>query len=342
MYRTRTITAFIAAAVLAVIAAGCGSGAQEGQAQQGEENVSLRLANHYEVDHPTNRCGVEPLVTQVSDNTDDSLTIDTFPGAQLGSEDELAQSLVSQNLEMAVLGTPILGTLYEPIDVLSAAYVFKNPNQMFEVTNGEIGQELWDGLREETNIRVLGSWYYGTRQMTTGDTEVRAPEDLSGVKLRATETPISIANIEALGASPTPIALEEVYLALQQGTVDGQENPFPTIDSLKFNEVQQYLILTGHSIQTNQVVIAESSWQRLSAEQQSALQDAVDAAAEEARECVEQEEQDLLTEWQEAGDFQVIEDIDAEAFQERARNTLPERFSDKWIDGMYERIQDAG
>lgn len=330
-----TIWAVATFVALAFVAA-CGGGGGD-QGGGGEEATELRFANIYDTSHPFNECGASTMSESAEGG---NLTVNNFPGGQLGTEDELAESITSQNLEMAIIGPAFLSQYDSRVGVLDAAYLFDGVEQMENVVDGEIGQELWDGLREESGMRVLGTWYYGTRHLTTGDTEVNSPADLDGLKIRAPDVPIPIANVEALGASPTPIAFEEVYLALQQGTVDGQENPIATIAAQNFNEVQQYLMLTGHVVQSTQIVIADETWQSLSSEQQDALQEAVDTAREEVRSCIESSEEESLDAWREAGQPQIIENVDTEAFRQRAQSELPEQFGDQWGD-LYSRIQNA-
>lgn len=322
------------AVVVSIAAVACGEGGSGG----GEEgSTSLRFANIYNAEHPFNASGASSVMESVQEDGS-GLTVNNFPGGQLGQENELAESMASQNLDMAIIGPSFLSEYDERLSVLDAAYVFEDVDHMERVTGGEIGNEIYSGLVEDSNMRVLGTWYYGTRQLTTGDTEVNSPEDLDGVSVRAPDSEIPIANVRALGASPTPIAFEEVYLALQQGTVDGQENPIPTIAAENFNEVQDYLMMTDHVVQSTQVVVAENVWQELSSEQQSALQDAVENATPEVRESIEQSEEESLQEWRDAGQPQIIEDVDRQAFRERAQQRLPEEFGDQW-GNLYERIR---
>lgn len=327
------------AMIFALVFVACGGGA--GDEGGNGDATSLRFANIYEAGHPFNECGAEVMAEQVSSESGGAVAVNNFPGGQLGAEDELAESLSAQNLEMGIIGPAFLAQYDERLGVLDAAYLFEGVEHMEDVTDGEIGRELWGGLLEEANMRVLGTWYYGTRQLTTGNTEVRSPEDAQGLSVRAPDAPIPLANVEALGASPTPLSFEEVYLGLQQGTVDGQENPITTIASENFNEVQDYLMLTEHVVQSTQIVIAENSWESLESEQQEALQQAIDSATEEVRDCIESSEEETIAEWEEAGQPEIIEDIDIEAFRQIAQEELPEQFQDQWGD-LYERIQQEG
>lgn len=335
MTRVRKGIVIASTVAVASFAAACGGGSGS---EGGGGETSLRFANIYNTEHPFNDCGASSVMDSVQE--DGNLSVNNFPGGQLGQENELAESMVSQNLDMAIIGPSFLSEYDERLSVLDAAYAFDGVEHMERVTSGEIGEEIYGGLVEDSNMRVLGTWYYGTRQLSTGDVEVNSPEDLDGVSVRAPDSEIPIANVNALGASPTPIAFEEVYLALQQGTVGGQENPIPTIAAENFNEVQDYLMLTDHVVQSTQVVVAENVWQELSSEQQSSLQESVETATPEVRECIEQSEEESLQAWREAGQPEIIEDVDTAAFRERAQQRLPEEFGDQWGD-LYERIRQA-
>ena len=127
--------------------------------------------------------------------------------------------------------------------------------------NGPIGDQFNDTLVKARGMRILGTTYYGTRHITTTSKEVKTPADLVGFKLRVPENDVFKAMAEAWGARPTPMNFGELYLALKQNVVDGQENPLPTIKSGKFDEVQKYLVLSGHIITPRLVVVNEAFWQ---------------------------------------------------------------------------------
>jgi tripartite ATP-independent transporter DctP family solute receptor len=328
----RLAISLVSVATIVMLSIACGGG-EEG-------STEIRFANVYDPSYPHNDCGFPSVSEQVEEETDGSLTVNNFPASQLGDEAELVESVSAQNLEMAITGPSFLSQYDSRVGVLDAAYVFESVDHMEEVVDGEIGQELWDGLLEEADLRVLGNWLYGTRHFTTGDQEVQTPEDLAGVSIRVPDAPVYLANVEALGGSPTPVAFDELYLSLQQGAVDGQEGPIPAVAAEGLNEVQDYLMLMEHVQQSTQVIIAEQTWQSLSSEEQEALEGAINSATAEVRGCIEDLEEESLAEWREAGTPQIIEDVDVDAFRELAQEQLPERFAEEWGD-TYERIQAA-
>ena len=155
--------------------------------------------------------------------------------------------------------------------------------------------------------------------------------------MRFPNSPQFLLNAEALGADATEVAYEELFLALQQGTVDGQENPITNIASSNLQEVQDYLSLSGHQANSNLVIIG-GAWDELSAEQQEALQAAVDTAVEQVPGCVAEDEETTLSEWADSGALEVVDDVDVEAFRSQADSYLRESFDDEQL-AVYEAIR---
>jgi TRAP-type C4-dicarboxylate transport system substrate-binding protein len=164
----------------------------------------------------------------------------------------------------------------------------------------------------------LDTWVYGSRHITS-NRPIRHPDDLRGFRLRLPAARVWQASGEALGASPMPVAFAEVYMALQQGMADGQENPVPTIQAMGFHEVQGYLNLTGHIQSSIQILVNDQVWQRLNADQQHALERSVRELGKQVYEGTLRDEQEILSRWRDEGVLQVIEDVDRDAFRSRAR-----------------------
>jgi TRAP-type transport system periplasmic protein len=313
--------------VVMIIGSGCGPASEPGTPSR------LRLAHIYEVSAPTHACGAVEFAREVA-AADAGLEITVFSGAQLGSEAELLEQLATGQLEMAIAGPSFLATWHPPIGAFDAAYAFEDVDHLMEVVDGGIGQELWEELRERHGIRVLETWFYGERHITSRK-PVRRPEDLRGFRLRMPDAKVWLATGEALGASPTPIAFTEVYMALQQGIADGQENPIPTIRAMGFHEVQTHLNLTRHIQSSTQLLIAEGVWQRLSEGQQEALLAAARGARQQVRECIEQADEQIVEQWRQDGALQIVEDVEVEAFRDQARRRFSTGFP---FSDLYNRI----
>jgi len=306
-----------------------------GQEEKMDGTIHLRFANVYPADHPQNKDGAYPLAESLPE--DSGLTMSVYPNSQLGNERALSELLQAGEIEMALVNSSFLANFYPPIGVFNADFLFSGPEDLAEITNGPIGQELWDGLLEKTGMRVLGTWYYGARHLTTKNTAVHSPADLKGLKIRAADNPVVIETVAALGATPVPVAFPELYMALQQGAVDGQENPIPTIAGSAFGEVQDYLMLTGHRVMAIQVLISDKVWQKMTDDQRRVLQEGVNERTPEVAEGILQIENDKVEEWKKTGTFTVIDDLDFKAFHELAHKHFPGKFAAEWGD-YYERI----
>jgi len=189
------------------------------------------------------------------------------------------------------------------------------------------------------SMRVVGSTYYGKRHVTTGSKAVNTVDDMKGLKLRIPEVDTFRAMAEAWGARPTPLNFSELYLALSQGAVDGQENPLPTIQSAKFNEVQKYLILTGHVITPRLIVINENAWAALDAKQRQVLKASLEANGQiQDAEILAQEGK--LADTFKAGGMTVIQP-DVESFRKPVLAALPAKFESKWGKGLWEKLAAA-
>jgi TRAP-type transport system periplasmic protein len=305
------VVSSLALVVCSGLLAGCQQRPAPGQP------VRLRLAHVYEVKSPTHAHGTAYLPERIAE-AGVGLEVSVFPAAQLGSEAELLEQLVAGELELAIAGPSFLAMWYAEIGAFDAAYVFRDLDHMLDVAHGELIQPLWDELLKRYGVRVLDTWVYGSRHITSNK-PIRHPDDLRGFRLRLPAARVWQASGEALGASPMPVAFAEVYMALQQGMADGQENPVPTIQAMGFHEVQKYLNLTGHIQSSIQILVNERVWQRLTAEQRNALQQTIRELGLEVREGTLRDEREILNRWREEGVLQVVDDVDLDAFRSRAR-----------------------
>ena len=295
----------------------------------------LRFAHVYDPDHPVETCGV-PTVNEELD--DAGVRVNSYPAGQLGDEQELLEQVQAGSLDMAIAGPSFLGVWEEDAELFDAAYLFTDADHMEETVNGEIAQEIFDDLQRGYGMDVLSTWYYGTRH-TTADVAVETADDLSGQAFRVPEAPLYQALADVLGASATSMALGEVYLGLQQGTIDAQENPIPTVASYNFTEVQDYLNLTQHMVQGVMVTGSDAALSVLEEDQREALREAMQKGAAATRECVEQEEESYLEQWEDSDEIVINEDIDLDHFRDRAAEIIPAQF--EWGE-LYLEIQQEG
>ena len=191
---------------------------------------------------------------------------------------------------------------------------------------------------EHYGVTILDAWLYGNRVMTTKNTAVRTPGDLSGLKMRVPDHAIWVDMMGSFGAEATPVAFSELYMALNQGVVDGQENPVPTIMSSKFDEVQGYLCLTNHKVETIYVMANQDTWNKLSEEQQEIISTAFKNARKVNNDAIEQQTVDGVAAFAASGGTVIREDeIDSAAFAACVSRTLESKYP--YLLDIYTEIQ---
>jgi TRAP-type transport system periplasmic protein len=323
------------ASVLVLGLSGAAAAFAEGSKESAEvPTVTYRLAHVYSISHSFSK-GCKELSRLVSEKTGGKFIINEFPAAQLGSEKDLADGLVNGVIEMAIVGPGEIGKRYAPVLIFDGPYIFRNVDHAMNALKSDVGKELWKGLEEKTGLMNLSTLYYGTRYVTSKK-PIRTPEDMKGMKLRAPDMPLSVANARAMGANPTPMALSEVYLALQQNVVDGQENPIPTIYTQKFHEVQSHISLTGHVIQLTPIFIAKKKFDALPASFKKALLESIDIVTPQINKWIADDEKAQLDEMAKKG--MTVTQPDIESFRKATQPVIKE-FESKWGAGLYEKIQ---
>jgi tripartite ATP-independent transporter DctP family solute receptor len=324
-----------------LLAAACGGsddgGGGGGGGGSANEEITLELAHSYTDDQPQSRCGAQVIADEVA-AADVGLTVEIFGSSQLGGDADRVQAVVSGDHDIDIQGASALGAVHEPIGVVDAAYAFDDAQHLADFFSGEASADLRQSFTDATGVEVLGAWSAGARHFTANK-PIREPADLEGVRMRFPNSPQFLMNAEALGATPTEVAFEELYLALQQGIVEGQENPLTNIVAQNFAEVQDYLSLSAHQ-QNSNLVIVGPVWAELSEEQQDALSSAVDAAVEQVPQCVEEDEAATLEEFSSGGTIEVVDDVDVDAFQEQAEEYFLENYTGEQL-AVYEAIRDS-
>jgi tripartite ATP-independent transporter DctP family solute receptor len=300
-----------------------------------EAATVLRWGDVVAADHPAVQM-IGRVAKRVAETTQGRVTVQAYPASQLGSSKDQIEAVALGTQDMVTEGAANFGQWVPSISVIEAPYVWRDAAHLAKVMAGPVGQDLTRQLVDKRGMRILGTTYYGVRHLTTSKKAVRAVADMKEFKLRVPENEVFLAMARAWGAKPTPMTFSELYLALRQNVVDGQENPLPTIDSAKFFEVQKYLVLTGHILTPRLVVINEKVWQGLPAADRDALAAAVaEGIAWNDRE-IQGREQALLAKFKQAG-MEVIQP-DAESFRKPVVESLPKMFEAKWGKGTFDQI----
>ena len=268
-----------------------------------------------------------------------TVAIQTFPSGQLGSSRDLIEATSSGAIQMVDEGAAQFGQFVPAFSILEAPYIWTGPDHIRRVLHSAIVDPMNAQLTAKRDMRVVGSTYYGTRHVTSGSRTVKTVADMGGFKLRIPEVDTYRAMAEAWGARPTPLNIGELYLALSQGAVDGEENPLPTIQSSKFFEVQKHLVLTGHIMTPRLVAINEAAWSGLTPAQQGILRDALARYGKEQDDEIVRQEAGLVDTFKAAG--MQVETVDVDSFRKPVLATLPGRFEARWGKGLWDRIAAA-
>jgi TRAP-type transport system periplasmic protein len=246
------------------------------QAQDIKERT-LRFGFQNATDHPIG-VGLQRFADLVKQKSGSKITVRLFPGGQLGGDLQTVSALQGGTIDMTVLNTGVLAGIDKSTAILDFPYLFNSEKEADAVVDGPAGQKLHERLASKG---LIGLAYFenGFRQLTNSRRPVAKAEDFQGLKLRVLQLPLFIEVFQALGASPVPLAFPEVYTALEQKVVDGQENPVNTIYFSKLHEVQKFLSLTRHVFNPQSVLISKRTWDRFSPDEKALLQQAANEAA---------------------------------------------------------------
>jgi tripartite ATP-independent transporter DctP family solute receptor len=242
------------------------------------------------------------------------------------------------NLEMALLSMQDIARQMPEYSIFTAGYLIRDPDHLAKVYGGPIGEEVGRRIAQAMGIQLLQAIYLGTRQVSLSQPrKVRVPADLAGVKLRMPGSKEWLFLGQALGANATPMPFTEVYLGLKTGSIDGQDNPLPTVKSAKFNEVTRQIVLTSHLVDALQIAMAAKTWNALSAGDRTEVKKAAAKAARFNDENRVREERELIESFRSQGI--AITTPDVEAFRKAVQAAyLKSEYAEKWPKGLLERI----
>ncbi|MGF1774284.1 sialic acid TRAP transporter substrate-binding protein SiaP [Vibrio wakamikoensis] len=234
------------------------------------------------------------LADTVEEMSKGEIKIALYPSAQLGDDRAMLQQLTLGDLDITYAEFGRMGLWIPRAEAVTLPYVAKDYEHLRRMFDSEFGQGVREEMLTKFNWRALDTWYNGTRE-TTSNRPLNSIEDFKGLKLRVPNAKPNLNYAKLSGASPTPMAFSEVYLALQTNAVDGQENPLPTIKTMKFYEVQDNLAITNHIVNDQMVIISDSTWQKLSESERKIVQDAVLKAGEAHTASVKKQEAELIS-----------------------------------------------
>lgn len=314
----------LAAAAAALMIAGAPAQAQ----------TKLKWAHVYETSEPFHTESVW-AAEEIKKRTNGKYEITVYPASQLGKETDINQGLTLGTVDMIISGSSFAARSYPPIGVTYYPFIFRGPEHLLAYTKSDVFKEMAKGYQEKTGHQILAVTYYGTRH-TTSNKPIKTCADMKGLKIRVPDVPAYLAMPRACGANTAPIAFAEVYLALQNGTVEAQENPLNTIDAKKFYEVQKHIVLTGHIVDHLNTVVAKQLWDKLSPEDRKIFSDVAMEAAERATKKIQDDETKLVQVFKDRG--LTVSEIDKADFLANVqKNVSFEQYGYRKSD--WERIQ---
>jgi len=275
----------------------------------------------------------------------DFATYEPHYNASLIAQNSELEAIASGDLEMSIASAQELAQFFPEFSIFATGYVHQDAAHQVAVFNDPLMEPFKKTVEDELGIKLLAVMYLGRRHVNLRQTKdeltVSTPADLAGVNLRMPGTDAWQYLGKALGANPTPMAFTEVYTALSTGSVDGQDNPLPTVVDAKFYEVTNQIVLTSHLVDLNYVAFSKAVWDELSADQQATVQKAAMDAAESGRQIQLQKEADLVAFLEENG-LEIYEP-DLAAFRSHVQSQyVGSEFAASWPDGVLEKINALG
>ncbi|HEX3138689.1 MAG TPA: sialic acid TRAP transporter substrate-binding protein SiaP [Rhizobacter sp.] len=297
--------------------------------------TTLKWAHVYEINESYHKQALW-AAEEIKKRSAGKYVIDVFPASTLGKETEINQGLTLGTVDIIYTGMAFAGRTYPPMSIAAGPFVFRDFAHWQAFRNGPVFKELAEAYDAKSGgNHIAGYTYYGLRHMTANK-PILKPEDMKGMKLRVPDAPLFTMFPKAVGANPTPIAFAEVYLALQNGTVDGQENPLPTIDAKKFYEVQKHIMLTGHITESLVTIVSASTWAKLPEADKKLFSEVLWEASTRSTNDIAEAENRLVADFQKRG-ISVLK-VDRGPFIAAVQKSLTGPDA-PWPKALYERVQ---
>jgi tripartite ATP-independent transporter DctP family solute receptor len=297
--------------------------------------TKLKWAHVYETSEPYHTAALW-AAGEIAKRTGNRYQVEVFPASTLGKESDINQGLTLGTVDIIYTGQLFTGRTYGPLAIGGAPFMFRDFEHWKRYATSPLFAELAEGYRQKSGgNKVVAITYYGERHVTSNK-PINKPEDMKGLKIRVPDAPLYTMFPRAVGANPTPIAFAEVYLALQNGTVDAQENPLPTIDAKKFYEVQKYIVLTGHITDALITIVAGNAWGKLSDADKTTFEAVLREAATRATTEIIDIEKKLGAEFEKRG--KAVVKVDRKPFRE-ATMKLHNGPDATWPKDVYDKLQ---
>jgi tripartite ATP-independent transporter DctP family solute receptor len=284
-----------------------------------QAQTKLKWAHVYETSEPYHVQSVW-AASEIKKRSNGKFDIQVFPASSLGKETDINQGMTLGTVDMIISGPSFAARSYPRLGIAYYPFIFRDGDHLISYSKSDVFAEMVEGYRQKTGIQILAYTYYGARH-TTSQKPFTDCAGMKGLKIRVPDVPAYTATPKACGANPTPIAFAEVYLALQNGTVDAQENPLTTIEAKKFYEVQKAIMLTGHIIDGLTTQVAPHVWNTLSAAEKTMFTEVSREAAARATADIKKREGELADEFKKKG--LAIVNVDRKSFVDAVLKSSP-------------------
>ena len=275
--------------------------------------VTLSLGHIVKPDGPVAQAAVR-FAKLINERTNGEVKIDVYDSGTLGSQRDLLEGLQLGTVDITLSSPAVMSSITPKVSVFDLPYIFKDAAHAYRILDGEVGKEVFKDC-ENNGYMCISVWENGFRHTTNNKRAIKTPSDFNGLKIRAPESKVYIEMLKALGANPTPMPFGELFTALQNGTVDGQENPISQSYSAHFQEVQKYMTLDGHIYACNPMLISLAAKDKLSDTQFKILVDTANEVRDWQRELVAKTECDMMNNMKAAGmEITVLSDEEKSEF----------------------------
>jgi len=271
----------IAAGTFAILSLSVWTGGESNKAFAAGDSYTIKFGNVISVNDTQNQ-GYDLFADLVEERSDGRITVNIYPDSQLGGEREMIEATQFGDIEMTAPSVGVLANFDKSLEVFDFPFIFEDAETAHKVLDSEIGDEMLAGLKK-SGLIALGWGENGFRNLAMVDGTVRTPNEMQGIKLRTMQVPMHIAYWQSIGAAPTPMPFPEIFTSLQQGVVEGVENPYELLFSAKLTEPAHYLTETRHIYDPEVILISKSFFEKLSAEDQEIIQRAADEAIAKIR-----------------------------------------------------------
>lgn len=299
---------------------------------------TLKWAHSYEVENPYHTWALWAS-DEIKKRTNGKYEIKVYPASSLGKEVDINEGLTIGSIDIVHTSAAFAGRTYPALAISTYPYIFRDLDHFYKFAASDQFRSFADGYEKLTGSHVFCTSYYGARNVTSTDKPIRTPEDMKNLKIRIPNAPAYGMFPRAVNANPTPIAFAEVYLALQQGVVDAQENPLTIIKFKKFYEVQKYISLTQHMLDNLLTISSGSLWNSLSSKEKTIFTDVMLEMSAGISKGIEDAEGELV-EWFEKQGNTVIKDVDKNAMRMKVAEFYKKNQSEMpWDEEIWNTLQ---